>query len=128
MMSRSTRPQPIEWVGSALEDLRRCPDEVRDAIGYALYVAQLGGYAPVAKRLVGGLSGMIEIVADDEEGNTYRAVYTAKLRGVIYVLHVFQKKSTRGISTPRRAVELIAERYRRARVHYTVNYGSRENR
>ena len=68
---------------------------------------------------------MIEIV-DDFDGNTYRAVYTVKLRGVIYVLHVFQKKSTRGIATPQREIALIRERYARARTHHTTHYGTRE--
>jgi phage-related protein len=65
----------------------------------ALLQAQLGGVAPHAKRLKGELSGLVEIAAD-EAGGTYRAVYTAKLAGRLYVPHVFQKKSTRGITTP----------------------------
>jgi len=119
--------KPIEWVGSALEDLRRCTERVQVVIGYALHLAQLGEYAPAAKRLTGPLGGMVEIVADDD-GTTYRAVYTVKLRGVVYVLHVFQKKSTQGIATPRRALALITERYRWARTHYAAHYGSRERR
>jgi phage-related protein len=109
----------VEWMGSTLEDLRRCPAPVQDAIGYALYLAQLGGSLPAAKRLKGVLGGMVEIV-DDFDGDTYRAVYTVKLRSVVYVLHVFKKKSTRGIATPRREIDLIVERYRRARAHHAT--------
>ena len=47
--------------------------------------------------------------------NTYRAVYTAKLGENIYVLHAFQKKSTRGISTPKREINLIKQRLKMAR-------------
>lgn len=60
---------------------------------------------------------------EDFDGNTYRAVYTVKLRGMVYVLHVFQKKSTRGIATPKREIALIQERWRRAKAHYAEYYG-----
>lgn len=117
--------KPVEWMGSTLEDLRGCPEPVQDVVGYALHLAQLGEHAPAAKRLRGALGGVIEIV-DDFDGNTYRAVYTVKLRGVIYVLHVFQKKSTRGIATPHREIALIRERYARARTHHATYYGTQE--
>ena len=65
-------------------------------------------------------------IVEDFDGNTYRAVYTLKLRGAIYVLHVFQKKSTRGIATPRREIELIKARYARAREHHAAHYGAQE--
>jgi phage-related protein len=76
-------------VGPALDDLRACPDDVRDIVGYALYLAQEGGQHPAAKRLKGDSGGLIEVVADYTSG-TYRAVYTEKLADAIYVLHVFQ--------------------------------------
>jgi len=117
----------VEWVGAALEDLRSFPEPVQDEIGYALYVAQRGDHPRQAKRLKGDLGGLIEIV-EDFDGDTYRAVYTVKLRGAVYVLHVFQKKSTRGIATPRREVALIKERYARARVHHAAHYSSEEAR
>jgi phage-related protein len=116
---------PVEWMGSALEDLRAFPEAVQDEVGYSLYVAQRGEHPLQAKRLKGELGGLIEIV-EDFDGNTYRAVYTLKLRGAIYVLHAFQKKSTRGTATPRREIELIKSRYARAREHHTVHYGTRE--
>lgn len=114
-------------MGSALDDLRDFPEAVQDEIGYALYVAQRGERPPQTKRLKGKLGGLIEIV-EDFDGNTYRAVYTVKLRGAVYVLHVFQKKSTRGIATPRREIELIKERYARACEHHAAKYGTREER
>lgn len=108
---------PITWVGSARADLKAAPAEVQDVVGLALLQAQLGGIALQAKRLKGDLSGLIEIVADAASG-TYRAVYTAKLAGRLYVLHAFQKKSTRGIATPKHDVELIKQRLRWARWHH----------
>ena len=117
--------KPVEWVGSSLEDLRASPGQVRDLVGYALFVAQSGSSHPAAKPLKGKLRGMVEIV-DDWDRNTYRAIYTAKLAGVIYVLHVFQKKATRGIATPRHVIELIKDRYRRAEEYHHRHYGREE--
>lgn len=118
--------KPVEWMGSSLDDLRDFPDAVKDEVGYALYVAQRGDHPPQAKRLKGELGGLVELVADFD-GNTYRVVYTVKLRGVVYVLHVFQKKSTRGIATPRHAITLMRERYARAREHHAAHYGTPED-
>lgn len=112
-------------MGAALRDLREFPGEVQRVLGYALYIAQRGEHAQSAKRLKGSLSGLVEIV-DDFDGDTYRAVYTLKLKGAVYVLHVFQKKSTRGISTPRRHVDVITDRLARARAHHAVHYAALE--
>ncbi len=72
--SMPDRPlKPIEWLGSALADLRACPAEVQDVMGYALFLAQQGRQHPAAKRLRGELGGVMEVV-DDCDGNTYRAV------------------------------------------------------
>lgn len=83
--------------------------------------------APEAKRLKGDLAGMIELI-DDFDGDTCRAVYTVRLRGAVYVLQVLQKKSTRGIATPRREITLIKGRYRWARAHHATHYGTPEER
>lgn len=108
--------KPVFWVGSSLDDLRGCPEEIQDVVGYALYVAQTAGQHPAVKRLKGDLRGLAEVVADHARG-TYRAVYTAKLANTIYVLHVFQKKATRGIATPKHELDLIKARLRWAEQH-----------
>jgi phage-related protein len=112
---------PVHWIGSSLDDLRACPDRVQDTVGYALFLAQSGKQHPAAKWLKGDLRGLVEIVADDD-GNTYRAVYTTKLAGLVYVLHVFQKKSTKGIATPKHVLDLIRARLRRAREHHAEHF------
>jgi phage-related protein len=66
-------------------------------------------------------NGSREIV-DDFDGDTYRAVYTVKFAGVIYVLDAFQKKSNKGIATPQRDIDLIKARLKRAEAHYKENY------
>ena len=65
---------------------------------------------------------MLEVV-DDEDGDTYRAVYTVRFAGVIYVLHAFQKKSKKGIQTPKHEIEIIKARLKTAEAHYQDNYG-----
>jgi len=108
--------KPVIWVGSSLEDLRACPEAVQDVMGYALFLAQEGGRHPVAKGLKADLGGLVE-VTDDHASGTYRAVYLARLANAVYVLHVFQKKSTRGIATPKHVVRLIKTRLRWANEH-----------
>jgi len=110
--------KPIEWVGSSLEDLREFPDEVKGMMGYALSLAQAGRKHPDAKPLKGfGGASVLEVV-EDHCGDTYRAVYTVKFAEAVYVLHAFQKKSKKGIATPKQDIELIKARLKAAAAHY----------
>ncbi|WP_254073400.1 type II toxin-antitoxin system RelE/ParE family toxin [Acidisphaera sp. S103] len=98
--------------------MRDFPEPVRLRVGGALWDAQLGGKAAWAKPLLGfGGAGVLEVV-DDYDGDTYRAVYTVRFSGVVYVLHAFQKKSKSGIATPRHVIALIEQRLRQAREDY----------
>ncbi len=111
-------PKPVRWVGSSKDDLRDFPRDVRQRVGGALWDAQRGLKAPYAKPLRGfGGAGVLEII-DDHDGDTYRAVYTVRFAGVVYVLHAFQKKSKRGIATPKHELNLIEQRLKRAREDY----------
>ena len=115
---RDVQPKPVRWVGTSKQDLRVFPEEVRRRVGGALWEAQIGLKAPFTKPLRGfGGAGVLEI-ADDFDGDTYRAVYTVRFAGIVYVLHAFQKKSKSGIATPRREVDLIEQRLKRAREDY----------
>ena len=90
------------------------PDVVQDRFGYALYLAQAGGKADQAKVLAGfGSAGVLEVI-EDVRGSSYRAVYTVKFADVVCVLHCFQKKSTKGIATPKHEMDKIRERLRAA--------------
>src|SRR5246500_4138741 len=102
--------KPIRWMGTSLEDLRSFPREVRVEIGQALYTAQEGKTDPAARPLKGfGGASVLEIVSS-HHGNAWRAVYTVRFQDAIYVLQVFQKKSTKGIATPTREIDLIKQR------------------
>jgi phage-related protein len=111
---------PLEFVGSSRDDLSDFPNDVKRCIGLALRTAQKGGKHPDAKPLKGFKgAGVLEIISDFD-GNTIRAVYTVKLRGVIYVLHAFQKKSRKGIKTPLNEIEKIHSRLRDAEALHRI--------
>jgi len=106
--------KPLEWIPAAKNDLKAMPDEIQDAFGYALYLAQIGQKHKHAKPLKGfGSAGVLEMIEHDE-GSTYRAVYTVNFEDAVYVLHCFQKKSTQGIATPKPDVDLIRARLKDA--------------
>ncbi len=111
-------PKPVRWVGSSKDDLREFPQEVRRRVGGALWDAQRGVKAPFAKPLRGFGGAAVLEITDDYDGGTYRAVYTVRFPGVVYVLHAFQKKSKRGIATPKAELDLITLRLKRAREDY----------
>lgn len=90
------------------------PAQVVDVFGYALYLAQIGGRHDQAKPLRGfGSAGVLEVV-EDWRGGAYRAVYTVRYAARVFVLHVFQKKSKRGIETPKADMDLIKARLQAA--------------
>lgn len=111
--------KPLFWIGTAREDLKKFPEEVRQVMGFALHVAQSGGKHPGAKPLKGFRGAGVLEIAEDHKGETYRAVYTVKLAGTVYAVHAFRKKSKKGITTPKREIDLIKERLKRAREHHT---------
>jgi phage-related protein len=112
--------KPLFWIGDTRETLREFPREVQRSVGRALMVAQLGGKDLHAKPLKGfSGAGVLEIV-DDYEGDTYRAIYTVRLADAVYALHAFQKKSKRGIETPKQEIDLIRRRLRAAEEHHAA--------
>ena len=115
--------RPVRWVGSSRNDLRAFPTVVRRNIGQALYAAQRGEDDPSIKPLKGFGSAAVREIVDRHHTDTYRAVYTVQFQGVIYVLHAFQKKSTKGIKTPKKDIDLIKQRLEAARRHF----GERQN-
>lgn len=118
-MSDPPRPiKPAFFVGSSKKDLRAFPDGARSEIGLSIFEAQLGRHPSNAKPFK-GFNGVLEI-RDNFDGDTFRAVYTIRFEGVVYILHAFQKKTTTGISTPQRHIELIRQRLRDADAMHKV--------
>src|SRR5262245_59456175 len=112
------RPKPVFWVASSRRDLKRFPKGVRQTVGQALFDAQTGGKHPEAKPLRGFHGAGVLEVDDDDDGNTYRAVYTVQFAGVVYVLHAFQKKSKRGAKTPAEEIDKVKARLKEAEKHH----------
>ena len=109
-MDKPPSLKSLYWVGSSKRDLRSLPGPVEDLFGYALYLAQDGKKHERAKPLKGfGPAGVLEVV-EDWDRSTYRAVYTVRFEGAVFVLHMFQKKSKRGAATPKTDIDLIRER------------------
>lgn len=120
--------KPVKWVGSAKRDLDTMPEDVKDVFGHAIDLAQAGGKHPDAKALSGfGSAGVLEVV-EDHQGDTYRAVYTVKFAGWVYVLHCFQKKSKSGIQTPKKDMDLINTRLRAAKQDFEVRQAQQGER
>ena len=123
----SDRDKPLIWIGSTLKDLRAFPEEVKDVMGFALSEAQAGGKHPDAKPLKGHKgAGVLEVV-DDFDGDTYRAVYTVKMEGVVYALHAFQKKSKSGKATDKSDLEMIERRLKLAHTEHERRKREKKN-
>jgi phage-related protein len=113
-MMNPPQVKPLYWVGSSKKELLALPETVVHVFGYALFLAQTGKKHDQAKPMKGfGSAGVLEIV-EDWKGNTYRAVYTVRFVERVFVLCAFQKKSKRGVATPKREIDLIRERWKAA--------------
>ena len=111
-------PKEVRWVGSSRKDLTSFPKIIKRHVGQALYAAQYGEEYPSVKALKGfGGRSVLEVVAL-HDGETYRAVYTVRFKGVLYVLHAFQKKAKKGIATPKKEMDLIQQRLAAAKQDY----------
>ena len=90
------------------------PADIRRFFGFALSLAQAGDKHDAAKVLKGfGGAGVLEVVEADT-GGTYRAVYTVRFAEAVFVLHCFQKKSRRGIATPKEDMDIVHARLKLA--------------
>jgi phage-related protein len=108
----------LRFVGSSYKDYTGFPEEVQDDIGYALYLAQVGDKASSAKPLSGFAGASVLEIVESFDGDAYRAVYTVRFAGVVFVLHAFQKKSKSGISTPKHEIALVKQRLMMAEEDY----------
>ena len=109
-MGMENTEKPLEWIASSYKDLLALPIGIRKRFGYALSLAQMGDKDDSVKPLKGfGGAGVLEVIEDDT-GGTYRAVYTVKFAEAVFVLHCFQKKSKRGIATPKEDMDIIHAR------------------
>jgi phage-related protein len=109
-MTRKTRP--VSWIRAALKEFEKFPEGARTVCLTALTIAGEGGKADIAKPMKGLGSGVFEIALAFRD-DAFRVIYAVQLGDEIWVVHAFQKKSTRGIKTPKREIDLTKERLKR---------------
>lgn len=102
----------ISWLKGALKDFQKLPEPVRDDAADALTEIAEGGTPDIAK-LLAGLGGGVWELAIKERGDAFRVIYALQLGDDIWVLHAFQKKSKRGIATPKHEIDVVRERIKR---------------
>ena len=105
--------RPLVWLGDSLRNVRGFPDSAQKLLGDEIQLMQFGGMPKDAKPFKGVGSGVIEI-ALRYSSDAYRVVLAVQIGSRIYVLHAFQKKSKKGIETPKRDIDLIRKRYTEA--------------
>ncbi len=105
--------RPVVWLGNSKRSLQDFPKGAQKLLGDELQLIQFGGMPKDAKPFQGVGSGVLEI-ALRYSSNAYRVVLAVAMGRRIYILHAFQKKSTKGIETPKRDVDLIKKRYAEA--------------
>jgi phage-related protein len=118
--------RPLHFIGSSLKDLRAVPDQVQDVFGSALLDAQYGDHPEGARSFGEGIPRGVMKLVEDFDRDTYRAAYTVSFPKAVYVLHVFKKKSTQGVKTPKPDKDLVRSRFRVAEQHYRDTYGARK--
>ena len=96
--------RPVVWLGNSKKNLRDFPDGAQKLLGDELQLIQFGGMPKDAKPFKGIGSGVLEL-ALRSTSDAYRVVLAVQIGKRIYVLHAFQKKSKKGIETPKRDVD-----------------------
>jgi phage-related protein len=111
MVRKADEPRLLIWRGASKVDFMTFPRTVQREMGYALFLAQMGERHPTMAKTLSGFGGATVIeVKESYDGNAYRAVYAVRYADAIYVLHAFQKKSKKGIATPKTEMNLIRKR------------------
>jgi phage-related protein len=105
-LMRNTRQ--ISWIKAARKDFEKFPKDVQGD----MFDAAEGGKSDRAKPFKGIDGGVFEI-ALKYQGDAFRVLYAVKIDTDIWVIHAFLKKSTSGIKTPQRDVDIIHDRFKR---------------
>lgn len=113
-MAEARKTRPVSWLKSALNEFGKFPEGAKSVCLAALTIAAEGGKADITKPMQGLGSGVFEI-ALAFKGDAYRVVYAVQIGDDIWVVHAFQKKSTKGIRTPRHEIDLSKDRLKRVK-------------
>ena len=107
-----TDERTISWVKAARKDFETFPQSVQTEGARPLVVAARGAKADNAKPMKGLGRGVMEIVIR-YRGEAFRVIYALHIGADIWVVHAFQKKSHRGIETPKHEIDLVKDRLKR---------------
>jgi phage-related protein len=110
----TSRMRRVSWVRAAWKEFGSFPQAVQERMKFALEIAAAGETSDIAKPMKGFDTGVFEL-ALAYRSDAYRTVYAVRLGEDIWVLHAFQKKSTHGVKTPKREMDVIQERVKRIR-------------
>jgi phage-related protein len=111
MVRKAGDPRPLIWRGASKADFMAFPRTVQREMGYALFLAQMGERHSTMTKTLSGFGGAAVVeVRESHDGDAYRAVYAVRYADAVYVLHAFQKKSKKGIATPKAETDLIERR------------------
>lgn len=121
---RAPIAKDLWFVGGSRADIRSraLPEEVRDNFGHALWMIQTGETPTNVSPFEGSKSNEVMKITERFDTDTYRCVFAAKFERAIYVLHVFKKKSSTGIATPRKDIETVTKRLAEAKTDYAERY------
>jgi phage-related protein len=111
-MAEARKSRPVSWIKAALKEFQTFPTVAQHIFLTALTIAAEGGKADIAKPMQGLGSGIFEI-ALPFRGDAFRVVYAVQLADEIWIIHAFQKKSKRGIKTPKNEIDLVKDRLKR---------------
>lgn len=111
-MAEARKTRPVSWIKAALKEFDGFPKDAQSIFLAALTIAADGSKADIAKPMHGLGSGVFEI-ALAFRGDAFRVVYAVQLADEIWAIHAFQKKSKRGIKTPKHEVDLLKDRLNR---------------
>lgn len=117
----------VRFIGSAQEDLRAMPDKVRVDFGFQLWLLQNKTTPQNATPFEGSRANEVMKLSERHDKDAYRCVYAAKFEKVVYVLHVFQKKSRSGIATPQSDIDLVYHRMALAKAEYEQEFNTEKD-
>ncbi|SRR5581483_10918555 len=119
-----SRNRKLIYLGSSKKDAEKLPQEIKDLFLDALMLSLIGETHQDAKPFKYHGSGVFEVVGHHRD-STFREVYTVRYPEVVYVIHVFQKKSKKGKATPKEEIDLIEKRLKWAEQLYKEEYGKK---
>jgi phage-related protein len=101
----------IAWEGDSRNVISSFPDAPKRNLGFDLRLLQQGEQ-PTDYRPMSSIGPGVFELRDQDERAWYRVIYLSRIRGIIHVLHCFEKRSR---ETPRKEIEVARQRLKAVR-------------